>query len=102
MTWAKLVAQAFSEDAAFADPLLEAAGHDEIAGLAPVVQAQFPGSRFRRTTEVDSHHDFIRFGWELRAEDGSVIVAGIDAGVMSADGRLARIVGFFGALTPLP
>src|SRR5918911_1082706 len=91
---AKLVAQAFTEDARFSDPLLEAAGRDEIARLAPVVQAQFPGARFRRTTEVDAHHDFIRFGWELRAEDGSVIVAGIDAGVIAADGRLARVVGF--------
>jgi hypothetical protein len=97
---AALVARAFTEDATFADPLLEAAGHDEIAGLAPVVQAQFPAARFRRTTEVDAHHEYIRFGWELRAEDGSVIVAGVDAGVIAADGRLRRIVGFFGELTP--
>src|SRR4051794_22954115 len=75
-----LVEQAFTPDATFADPLLEAAGHEEIAGLAPVVQAQFPGARFRRTTEVDAHHEYIRFGWELRAEDGSVIVGGVDAG----------------------
>ena len=54
---AKLVAQAFTEDARFSDPLLEAAGHNEIAG--------------------------------------------IDAGVIGADGRLARVVGFFGELSPL-
>jgi len=62
------------------------------------VQARFPGHRFRRVSGIDIHHDQLRFAWELVAPDGAVVVAGIDVGVLAADGRLRRITGFFGAL----
>ena len=35
---------------------------------------------------------------ELAAPDGTLTVAGIDVGRFDADGRLARISGFFGEL----
>mgnify|MGYP005859772519 CR=1 FL=1 len=54
------------------------------------------GHTFRRTTEVDHHHDVLRFDWELLAPDGSVVIAGIDVGTLGPDGRLQAITGFFG------
>ena len=95
---ADLVALAWTPNATFVDPLLEAEGHDAIAGLTDIVQGQFPGQRFRRTTEIDGHHDLVRFGWELVAADGSVTVAGTDIGQLAGDGRLRSITGFFGSL----
>jgi hypothetical protein len=47
---------------------------------------------------VDTHHDQVRFGWELAAPNGSVVVSGIDVGGLAPDGRLRRITGFFGEL----
>jgi hypothetical protein len=47
---------------------------------------------------VDAHHAELRFGWELAAPDGAVVVAGIDIGELAPDGRLRRITGFFGEL----
>jgi hypothetical protein len=60
------------------------------------VHAQYPNARFQRTSAVDSHHDAVRYRWRLVGQDGSVIVAGLDAGHLAADRRLQRLSGFFG------
>jgi SnoaL-like domain len=96
---AALVARAWAPDGHYVDPLLEARGHVELDAMVAGVQAGYPGHRFRATSGVDAHHDEFRVAWELVAPDGSVTVAGIDAGAVAADGRLARITGFFGPLT---
>jgi hypothetical protein len=90
------VADAWATDARYVDPMLEADGHDGLVAMVAGVQAQFPGHRFRRTTGVDAHHEAVRFGWELFAPDGTVVVAGIDVGELDGAGRLRRITGFFG------
>jgi|SRR5690606_17278171 len=94
-----LTEQAWTEDAAYYDPLMEAKGHDALCDMVAAVHAQFPGQRFVRTTGIDAHHGLVRFGWELADGRGTVTVAGIDVGVIAPDGRLHRIAGFFG---PLP
>ena len=53
----------------------------------------------RRTTGIDSHHDTLRYGWELVGPDGTVVAIGLDVGVLADDGRLRRVNGFLG---PLP
>ena len=93
---AGLVRTAWAEDGKFFDPLAEAAGHEALANLAPQVQAMFPGARFVRTSGVDTHHGILRFAWQLEGADGTVVVDGIDVGVLGGDGRLTRIVGFYG------
>jgi hypothetical protein len=98
---AKLAEQAWADESHFTDPLLHADGRDDIAALTPLVTGQFPGHAFARTTGIDTHNGYVRFGWELRAPDGTVPAAGIDVGVLAPDGRLNRIVGFFGEPTAL-
>jgi hypothetical protein len=93
---AELVATAWTDDARFVDPLLEATGHDAIAALTDVVVEHYPGHSFRRTSAVDSHHDQLRFTWDLVAPDGGVAATGVDVAQVAADGRLAMISGFFG------
>jgi hypothetical protein len=93
---AELIEQAWAPDGRYADPLLEADGHDALSAMVEAVHGQFPGHRFRRVSAVDTHHDQCRFAWELFAPDGSITVAGIDMGVLGTDGRLRMIAGFFG------
>jgi hypothetical protein len=92
----EIIRTAWAEDGAYWDPMLEAVGHDAMSSMVDAVQAQFPGQAFRRTSGIDHHHALVRFGWELAAPDGTVTVAGVDVGVIGADGRLTRIAGFFG------
>lgn len=95
----QLIARAWAEDGAYVDPALAAKGHAGIGEMVDGVHAQFPGHRFRRTSEVDEHNGLVRFAWELADEGGTVAVAGIDVGVLAEDGRLQRVAGFFGELT---
>lgn len=88
-----LIADTWTEDAAYTDPLADVTGHDAVDGLVDAVQAQFPGFVFRRLGEVDAHHEFIRFSWEAGPADGGAVIGGTDVALV-ADGRLRRVVGF--------
>lgn len=92
------IATAWAPSGAYADPLLAAEGHDALAAMVDAVHEQYPGRRFRRTSAVDSHHGFHRFGWQL-GEGDDLVVAGVDIAHVGDDGRLTGVVGFFG---PLP
>ena len=95
---AELIEQAWGSDGRYADPLLEADGHEALSAMVETVHQHYPGHRFARTSGIDTHHDVVRFAWQLAAPDGAVTVAGLDVGELTADGRLRRITGFFGDL----
>ncbi len=94
----ELVRQVWSADGSLADPPFEASGHDGIAGLTDVVLQHYPAHAFRRTSAVDAHHETARYTWVLEDADGAAAVAGTDIATFAPDGRLRRIVGFFGDL----
>lgn len=97
----ELVATAWNADGELLDPPLEGHGRAEISALADVVLTHYAGHRFVRTTAVDSHHGFARYGWDLTGPDGSVAVSGVDVVQFDDDGKLLRVVGFFGPLEPV-
>ncbi len=94
------IQQAWTPECRYVDPVLEAEGYAALIEMVSGVQARFPGQRFRRTSGVDTHHDQIRFGWELGEPGGAVTVAGVDVATLAEDGRLRRVTGFFGDLPP--
>jgi SnoaL-like domain len=102
MRRARLVAEAWVPDGRLTDPPRAAEGHAGIMEMAAAMHSHYPGHSFRRTTAVDAHHEYLRFGWELVGPDGAVTVAGIDVGELAPDGRLRRIAGFFGELEAAP
>ena len=61
--------------------------------------AGFHGARVVATSDVDAYDGHLRFAWRMLDADGVVTLEGIDFGELAPDGRLKRIVGFFG---PLP
>jgi SnoaL-like domain len=89
-----LIARIWTESASYVDPMMEGDGRSGIDAMVDGVQQRFPGYRFRRTSEVEAHHDRLRFCWELAPESGPALVKGTDMGVV-ADGKLAAITGFF-------
>lgn len=93
-----LIAEVWAEDGQLIDPPLDGAGHDGISAMAEAMHTHYAGHAFRRVSGVDTHHGHLRFAWELVGPDGQVAVAGVDVGELAEDGRLRRIVGFFGDL----
>jgi hypothetical protein len=96
-----LIARTWTEGASYLDPMLHGEGRDGIDAIIASVQERFPRHRFRRTGDVESHHDRVRFTWDLAPEEGAPVARGTDFGVVSADTRLAAITGFFDHVRPV-
>lgn len=89
----ELIAQTFTEDARYRDPLMEGQGQDGIDAMIAAAQKQFPGFTFRLVGEVDSYGDRVRFSWALGSVEAPEFVMGSDFGVLY-EGRLREITGF--------
>lgn len=102
------VAAAWTADGSYTDPLADARGHEELAGVIAAVREQFPGFSFVRTGTVDGHHDTARFSWELRADeapsgqDAAAPVAGSDVITLAEDGRIRSVLGFLDRVPGAP
>ena len=95
---AELVARVWDPAGSLVDPPFDGTGHEAIAGMTDVVLTHYAGHRFERTTAIDAHHGIARYGWALVGPDGSAAVTGTDVAEIGPDGRLVRVVGFFGEL----
>jgi hypothetical protein len=98
----QLLERVWAEHGTYTDPTTHVAGR---AGLVEHIDEfchQFPGARIELTSGVDMHHENFRFTWCMRLADGNVLVEGTDFGRLSPDGKLDRIVGFFGPLAHTP
>ena len=82
------------------DPPFESRGQQGIHEQAGMLLGQFPGHRFERTTAIDAHHDVLRYGWRLADPAGATVLEGVDILDLDVDGRIGRVVGFFGAQPP--
>jgi hypothetical protein len=94
-----LIEQAWAPSGHFADPLFVATGHDEIDALATSVPDMYPAHVFTRTSGIDLHHGHARYAFAFTAPDGTVVVDGVEVAQIGAEGRLVRVIGFFG---PIP
>ena len=94
-----MIADAWAEDAHYADPLMAGEGHAGIDAMIAAVQAKYPGYRFARLGTVDRHGDNLRFSWSLAPEAGGEVARGTDFATVSADGRLTRVAGFLDSVS---
>jgi hypothetical protein len=90
--------RALAPDVAFIDPSVETHGLDEFEANVRRVQADLPGAEYSRTSGVDSHHGLHRYSWQI-GHGGRTVVAGVDVTEVDEQGRVTRVLGFFG---PLP
>jgi hypothetical protein len=95
----RLLGESCADDVAYTDPRTDLAGRGALVAHIARVQAGRPGSRIVRTSGVDLHHGRLRFAWKLADAAGGTVVEGVDFCELAPDGRLRRIVGFFGPLS---
>lgn len=89
-----LIAEVFTEDAAYTDPLGAVTGHDGVDGFITGAQAQFAGLKFSLPAAPDAHHDIARFQWYLGSEGAEEPLAiGFDV-ITVEDGRIKQVLGF--------
>ncbi|HYH10737.1 MAG TPA: nuclear transport factor 2 family protein [Thermomicrobiales bacterium] len=98
----QLIERTWSEDGLYYDPVFATSGHDEIDAMVAGFHQQFPGLHFERVGEIEGHHDRLRFRWDLLDADGARQAAGTDVAVVSPDGLLLDVTGFFDVAPVLP
>ena len=95
----KLLGTVWAEGATYTDPTVHVAGLENLLAHIDSVLAQRPGATIQRSSAIDAHHDVARFAWRLVLADGAALPEGLDLVDFAEDGRIRRIVGFFGPLS---
>lgn len=96
-----LLNEAWSDAGTYQDPTADVVGRDAMCAHIGDLLQKMPGARLSLTSGIDEHHGKLRFTWKLVGADGNLIVEGIDFGEVGEDGRLTKIVGFFGPIPSL-
>ena len=94
------IERTWASDATSTDPMVDVSGHAAIASMMAATLDMYPGHRFAQIGEIDSHHDMVRWAWEMLDADGQRVIDGIDVASVDDHGRLVKLVGFFGAAIP--
>lgn len=89
----RLVADHWAGDAVYIDPMMQAAGHEQIAGLIGAVHERFPGFHFTLDGKPDGYGDKVRFSWMLGPQAEPDMIKGTDFAVVEND-RLKSVTGF--------
>jgi hypothetical protein len=92
-----LIADTFTADASYVDPMMRGAGHDGLDAMIAAVQQQFAGLRFALHGTPDGHNDVVRFSWALATDDTAPVAHGTDIAMIAEDGRIQRVTGFLDA-----
>jgi hypothetical protein len=90
--------KALATDVEFIDPSITTQGIDEFEANIHEVHQQLPGANYERTSGVDGHNRLYRYNWQIN-QNGEVVMPGFDVTEVGDDGKVIRLLGFFG---PLP
>jgi hypothetical protein len=94
----RLLEAALTDDCVMLEPRGRFVGRDAILERITGFAQRFPGARVDITTNVDEHNGFARYGWKITDRQGGPLLDGIDVVERAADGRIGRVVMFFGTL----
>ena len=96
-----LLNSVWSANATYTDPTVVANGAEELLAHINTVRARRPGASIARTTALDEHHGYVRFGWRVAQSDGSLLREGIDIAEVSDSGKIRSMLGFFAPPAPV-
>lgn len=87
-----------TEDCELIEPRGRFSGRRAILERITGFSDRFPGARVEITTSVDEHNGVARYGWRVVGGEGTQLLDGMDVVERSPDGRLRKVLMFFGAL----
>jgi hypothetical protein len=89
----EMLADNWTSDARYIDPLMSGDGHDGVDALIAGVQQRFPDFRFQLIGQPNGFGDHLRFSWGLGPDGADSPIKGTDFAVVR-DGRIRSITGF--------
>lgn len=96
-----LLEKVWSPAGTYTDPQSHVEGREALVEHIGRFLKNSPGARIIQSSHADFHHGMFRFAWKFVSGDGKTVMEGIDFGTLGPDGKLQRIVGFFGPIKPL-
>ena len=97
----RMLEKAWATDGTYTDPTAHVEGREALVQHISGFLKSLPGARIVPTSHADLHHGMLRFTWRIVKADGTPLTDGIDFGVLDGEGRIQKIVGFFGPLSPV-
>lgn len=92
---------AVTEAVEWNDPRDSFVGIDELEAAVRRLRTSKPDYVFVIASEIDHHHDRLRYRWDMTRQ-GRTLMEGLDiATVEPTSGLIARVDGFFGHPTPI-
>jgi hypothetical protein len=92
----RLLEQAWSTTGTYTDPVVHLDGRAAMYRHATGFGERWPGAKIVITGEFPPHNGLVCFSWHVVGPVGDILRAGVDFGELDPDGRLSRVVGFFG------
>jgi hypothetical protein len=87
--------QLWASDGEYIDPLASVSGRDGFDQVVQGAQDQFKGLAFVRGDTFDTHHNVVRFTWDLvPGPDADPIAVGFDVAVLNDEGKIRSVSGF--------
>lgn len=91
---------AITDDCELVEPRGRFVGRQAILQRINGFADRFPGAKVEIVTAIDEHNGFARYGWTIVDRDGAAVLDGIDVVERADDGRLRKVLMFFGPLAP--
>jgi hypothetical protein len=88
----------FSASVVFIDPANSIVGHDAFEKMVRAFRTRWPDADLSHASGFDGHHDLYRYHWKIHQES-KLLMEGFDVTELDPDGRVSRVLGFFG---PIP
>ena len=98
----QMLNRVWADEGSYTDPATDVAGREALVNRITSHLQKYPGSKIVPSSHADVHHGMLRFAWKFVAADGKVQTEGVDFVELTPDGRLKKVVGFFGLPKPLP
>ena len=95
-----LLDRAWADGGTYQDPTASVEGRDALVAHIGGFHEMMPGHTIDLTSGTDTHGQVFRFAWAMHHGE-EVAAEGMDFGELASDGRIARIVGFFGPFPPM-
>jgi SnoaL-like protein len=95
----EMLAERWTADARYIDPLMRGEGHDGVDALIAGVQQRFPDFRFKLIGEPDGFGEHLRFSWGLGPDGIDSPIKGTDFAELK-EGRIRSVTGFLDQVPP--
>ncbi len=96
----RLLGLCWGDDGALTGPNYEVKGRAAMESYFTGFQERNRGARVVAISGFDAHHDVVRYGWRIYRGDDSILAEGVDTAIIGPDGRIARVLMFYGPLPP--